>query len=192
MSNDDFTRGLLEARRRYAQVWADVTGEVLEAVEFTPAYLRAELATRGMERRHLADGVVPVVGQRVVVVREIAERWHLAHTCDGRVHEITSLLGGNTGLVECGPTQFGVAMLKLAPEGAEVTCQSCAGWHQQLERWRIDAAACRDAQFARDELLALVDELSAALRDARSIELSAEVRALLEKSDLVRQSVARG
>lgn len=144
---DDYTRGVLDARREFAQALADVTEIEIDALDFTADRLRAELQSRWLERRHLADGTVPAVGQRVVTIREVEERWGLAHGHDDHVHEITSLLGGDTHLVECGPEQIGVGMLRLAPEGSEVTCPSCRGWSVQTQKMRVDAIVYRETQF---------------------------------------------
>lgn len=73
---------------------------------------RADLAAVA-DVETMSDGVAPQVGQRVVTVREVATRWGLAHAHDDHVHEITSLLGRDSHLVECGPRQIGVAMLRL-------------------------------------------------------------------------------
>lgn len=174
---DEHTQGLLDARRAYAQVWADITGRVVHEVDFTTERFRDELMSRWLERRWLADGTAPAVGQRVVTVQSVAERWHLAHAHDGYVHEITSLLGGDCHLVECGPTQFGVAMLALAPDGSPVTCRSCQGWHEQREKWRIDAEVHRTAQFQHGEMRDLIGQMAAALRGTG--EMSADVQRLL-------------
>lgn len=119
--------------------------------------------------RRLSDGTMPAVGQRVVTVREVAERWGLGHAHDELVHEITRLLGDD-GPVECGPTQFGRGMLRLAAEGSEVTCPHCLGWHEQCEKWRIDAVVFRETQFKVKELEARAAELEEQLSEARKNE----------------------
>jgi len=167
---DEYTRGLLDARRAYAKEWAAATDNEISAIDFTPDRLRAELQSRWLERRCLADGSVPAVGQRVVTVLEVAERWGLGHGHDDLVHEITSLLGGDCHLVECGPEQIGVGMLRLAPAGSVVTCSACRGWHAENERRRIDAQVFRETQFKVAELTADRD------RHARRAE-AATVRA---------------
>jgi hypothetical protein len=144
---DDYTRGLFDARCAYAKAWSEVTGNEIGALDFTPDRLRAELRSRWLERRVLSDGTVPAVGQRVVTVREVAESWGLGHGHDEHVHEITSLLGGDTHLVECGARQIGVSMLRLAPPGSDVTCPSCRGWNEQRTQWTIDARVMRETQF---------------------------------------------
>jgi hypothetical protein len=161
---DDYTRGLFDARCAYAKAWADATDNEISALDFTPDRLRAELQSRWLERRSLADGTVPAVGQRVVTVREVAERWGLVHGHDDLVHEITSLLGGDCHLVECGPEQIGVGMLRLAPAGSDVTCGACRGWHAENERRRIDALVFRETQFKVAELTAEVTRLRALVR----------------------------
>lgn len=165
-ADEAHTRAMLDARRALAQVWADVTRREVHAIDFTADYLRAQLRSRWLERRSLADGTVPAVGQRVVTVREVAKSWGLGHAHDELVHEITSLLGGDTHLVECGPQQIGVGMLRLAPPDSEVTCGACAGWRAQRERWRIDAEVFRAAQF---EHAALRKQLAEARRIARRL-----------------------
>ncbi len=40
MPEPDHTKGVLDARRLYAQAWADATGRTIEEVEFTPELLR--------------------------------------------------------------------------------------------------------------------------------------------------------
>lgn len=97
--------------------------------------------------RKLADGTEPHVGQRVITVGDVAARWELAHAHDELVHEITSLLHGDAHLVGCGPKQIGVKMLRLAPDGAEVTCPSCATWREQEARRRADAEVYRREQI---------------------------------------------
>lgn len=87
-----------------------------------------------------------MVGQRVVLVREACERSGLSHGFDELVHEVTSTLGGDTGLVECGPRQIYTGHLRLAPAGSEVTCPQCAGWRMQMARMRHDAEAYRTCQ----------------------------------------------
>lgn len=184
--SDDYTRGLLDARRAYAQVWADVTRREVHVVDFTTQRFQDELHTRWLERRWMADGTVPVVGQRVVTVREVAERWRMPHAHDEYVHEITSLLGGDTHLVECGPRQMGLGMLRLAPEGSEVTCPQCIGWHAFREQSRIDAEAYRAEQFKR------ADERRAervAVEILRALGYSSgglDVRAEAARGDVVR------
>jgi hypothetical protein len=147
-----YERGMLDARRAYAKVWADATRTEIGALDFTADRLHAELRSRWLERRSLADGTVPAVGQRVVTVREVAESWGLLHGHDGHVHEITSLLGGHSHLVECGPQQIGVGMLRLAPAGSDVTCPACRGWTVESDRRRHDAQVFRETQFKVAEL----------------------------------------
>jgi hypothetical protein len=149
---EPYERGMLDTRRAYAKVWADATRTEIGALDFTADRLRAELRSRWLERRSLADGTVPAVGQRVVTIREVAEQWGLLHGHDGHVHEITSLLGGHSHLVECGPQQIGVAMLRLAPAGSDVTCPACRGWTVESDRRRIDAQVFRETQFKVAEL----------------------------------------
>lgn len=139
-------QAILEERRAYAEAWSSVVKRPISALDFTPDRLASELRSRWFERRALADGTAPAVGQRVVTVRAVAESWGLAHAHDDRVHEITSLLSGDTHLVECGPQQIGVGMLQLAPPESEVTCPSCRGWREQREKWRIDAEVFRERQ----------------------------------------------
>ena len=150
MSQDDYTRGVLEARRRYAQAYANVTRREVHEVDFTAERLEAELRCRWFEGRALSDGTAPAVGQRVVKVREVAERWGLSHAHDDLVHEITRLLERDCSVVECGPEQVGMAMLQLAPPGAEVTCRHCRRWHAQRARWRIDSEVFRRLQLDRE------------------------------------------
>jgi hypothetical protein len=152
MTMDDYTRGLFDARCAYAKAWSEVTDNEIGALDFTPDRLRSELQSRWLEHRSLADRTVPAVGQRVVMVREVAERWGLGHGHDDHVHEITSLLGGDTHLVECGPRQIGMGMLRLAPDGSDVTCPSCLGWHEQRAKWTIDAQVYRETQLKVAEL----------------------------------------
>jgi hypothetical protein len=116
------------------------------------------------DQRKMTDGVAPEVGQRVVKVREACVRQGLAHAYDDKVHEITSLLGRDTHLVECGPQQVSMSQLRLAPAGAAVTCPSCAGWSDQMLRMRIDAEVYRGTQrlrLALDEACQLVEDLTA-------------------------------
>jgi hypothetical protein len=144
-AEEPYTQGLLDARRAFAQAWADVVGDSIHEADFTADYFRHQIGARLLERRTLADGVPPVVGLRVVTIREVAVRWGLAHAHDEDVHEITSLLSGVVDLVECGPRQIGVGMLRVAPFGSEVTCSGCLGWHARLARWRLDAEVDRQA-----------------------------------------------
>lgn len=119
--------------------WAGMYRQVAEE--------RDRLAKALITRQRLADGTEPQVGQRVVTVAEVAAEWHMPHAHNEHVHEITSLLGGDTHLVECGPTQISVRMLRLAPEGAEVTCPNCRGWREQMARRRADAEVYRREQI---------------------------------------------
>lgn len=150
----------VKADRDEAQVddrldWAGMYRQVAEE--------RDRLAQALLSRQRMSDGVEPVVGQRVVTVREVAERWHLGHAHDDRVHEITSLLGGYSHLVECGPQQIGSSMLRLAPEGSEVTCPNCLDWRDQMARMKIDAEVFRRTQFDTDNLRVDRDSLAARL-----------------------------
>jgi hypothetical protein len=171
---EPYERGMLDTRRAYAKVWADATRTEIGALDFTADRLHAELRSRWLERRSLADGTVPAVGQRVVTIREVAEQWGLLHGHDGHVHEITSLLGGHSHLVECGPQQIGVAMLRLAPAGSDVTCPACRGWTVESDRRRIDAQVFRETQFK-------VAELGRSLADAEREcdEARAEIEVLI-------------
>jgi hypothetical protein len=180
--SDEYTRGLLEARRAYAQVWANVTRREIHEVDFTTQRFTDELRSRWFERRWLHDGTVPSVGQRVVTVRETAERWHMPHAHDSYVHEITSLLGGDTHLVECGPTQMGVALLAQAPAGSEVTCPSCKGWHAFREKSRIDAEVYRAEQFRRTTSNDLIKRLANALIDGSPIIPGSSIGDLLTEA----------
>jgi hypothetical protein len=101
-----------------------------------------------------------------VKVQNVAKSWGLGHAWDDHVHEIHSLLSGDTHLVECGAEQVGVAMLQLAPEGAEVTCRSCAQWRASCEKWRQDAIVFRETQF---EVARLRSELEAALAQIAAV-----------------------
>jgi len=92
----------------------------------------------------------------VVTISEVAEQWGLAHAHDGLVHEITRLLD-HCGLVECGPRQIGMAMLRLAPTGSDVTCQQCLCWHARLSKWRIEAEVFRITRDLLESLTNLVD-----------------------------------
>lgn len=145
----------------------------------TPAVVAELFRLSGLvaERRSLNCGTAPAVGQRVVTVRDVAEEWGMPHAHDDDVHEITSLLGGDCHLVECGPKQIGVRMLRLAPVGAAVTCGQCLGWHAQRERWRIDAEVFRERQVA--ERLASGDRIKAAAPDL--LAACEEVAAALER-----------
>jgi hypothetical protein len=188
-TSDEFIRGLLEARRMYAQVWANVTRREIHEVDFTTNRFSDELRSRWFERRTLFDGTAPAVGQRVLTVRETAERWHMPHAHDGHVHEITSLLGGDTHLVECGPTQMGVALLAQAPAGSEVTCPSCRGWHAFREKSRIDAESYRKEQFRRRTANELIKRLASELANASPLIAPDEIRELLtEASSFVEET----
>lgn len=113
-----------------------------------------------IDRRKLSDGVEPMVGQRVVKVQSVAEAWHMPHAYDDKVHEITSLLGGSCHLVECAAEQVGVAMLRLAPPGSEVTCPYCSGWREQEAKRRADAEVYRREQIGEiHRFRARIDEL---------------------------------
>lgn len=149
---DEFTRGILAARRDLANAWREVIRDDVHETDFTAQYLRGQLQARSLERRCLFDGAVPVVGMRVVIVSGVARQWGLPHAIDDHVHEITSLLGGDTHLVECGARQIGVRMLRVAPEGSDVTCPSCKGWRVQLAQIRIDSEVFRNTQFATRDL----------------------------------------
>lgn len=164
----------INARRSYAKVWSKVTRNKIDAIDFTPDRLRAELGSRWLERRVLSDGAVPAVGQRVVTVRDVAEKWGLAHGHDDLVHEITSLLGGDCHLVECGPRQIGMAMLRLAPAGSDVTCPHCRGWHDQREKWAIDAKVYREAQFKVRDLTQRIADLEKELLDLKASSAESE------------------
>lgn len=123
---------------------------------------RDRLAGELMKRRRLSDGTEPAVGQHVMIVHDIAVRMGLGHSNDGLVHEITSLLSGDTHLVECGPTQYGVGMLRLANN--DVTCRACLGWREQMNKMKADAEAYRHVK----KLTAERDALSAQLAEMQS------------------------
>lgn len=161
---DQQQSAVLETREAFARAWAEVTKQEIGGLDFTPHRFRDLLRSRWFERRTLADGTPPAVGQRVVTVREVAESWGMAHAHDELVHEITSLLSGDTHLVECGARQIGVRMLRLAPPGAEVTCPSCRGWREQMARLSADSQAFRETQFRVAELERHAERLRAALR----------------------------
>lgn len=136
----------------------------LEEVDLERAQLLVERDKRKGHR--LSDGTEVAVGQRVMTVREACERHHLGHAHDEWIHEITSLLGGDSGLVECGPRQISVGHLQLAPAGSEVTCPQCRGWREFMAKMRADAAAHRAAQFKHDELTAELAEARKRLKSA--------------------------
>lgn len=149
-------RGVIEQAKEIERLCAISMAYADELGEVRRALVIAQAATR--DAKLLFDLVEPQVGQRVVTVRETAERWHMPHAHDGLVHEITSLLGGHSHLVECGPQQIGVKMLRLAPAGSEVTCPHCRGWRSQMAKMRADSDAYLDN-----------DALRAALREACEI-----------------------
>jgi len=123
----------------------------------------ARRALRAMNsRRQLADGVAAAVGQRVVLTREACMRDGLGHAHDELVHEITSVLGDDCHLVQCGPRQISRSHLRLAPAGAEVTCSSCRGWREQMHRMRIDAEVYRGADKLRAQVAAMQPLVAAA------------------------------
>lgn len=149
--------------------WAGMYRQVAEE--------RDRLAKALITRQRLADGTEPQVGQRVVTVAEVAAKWHMPHAHNEHVHEITSLLGGDTHLVECGPTQISVRMLRLAPEGAEVTCPNCRGWREQMARMRADAEVYRREQIG--EMHRIKAELECSMADRERLRrLLAEVERL--------------
>lgn len=161
-----YAQGVLDARRALAAAWCSVTEETVHATDFTVDYLRNRLDARFLRRRTLADGAVPVVGLRVVTIHEIAERWGLSHAHREDVHEITSVLEwAHCGLVECGPTQFGVGMLRVAPAGADVTCSGCRGWHERM-------AISRAVSELRTEKDADIRALQSELSHQRSVYLA--------------------
>jgi hypothetical protein len=134
-----------------------------------------------VDRRRLAGGVEPMVGQRVVKVRAVADAWRMPHAYDDKVHVITSLLGGTTHLVELGPEQVGVAMLQLAPPETEVTCTTCRGWREQMAKMRADAEVYRREQIGE------VHDLRAQLAKVRAdldTMLAAHDELLLDRDNL--------
>ena len=116
----------------------------LEEADLERAKLLVERDIR--KGRRLLDGTPTAVGQRVVIDRAAYTRAGLAHGWDDKVHEITSLLHCEYGLVDCGPSQINAGHLRVAPAGAEVSCESCAGWHVQMAKYRVDAEAYRSRQ----------------------------------------------
>jgi hypothetical protein len=164
-TGDEAKREVIDARLRDASPATDVTDWAVMYRQV--AGERDRLAAKLISSRRLSDGTEPAVGQRVVTVREVATKWGLAHAHDDLVHEITSLLGGHTHLVECGAKQVGVGMLKLAPAGADVTCRSCRGWREQMARMRADAEVYRAEQIG--EVHRFKADLEAALREVERL-----------------------
>lgn len=165
MGSDAYTEGVLDARRRFAEAWAEVTKQSVLPVEFSAEFLRDQLRSRWFESRSLAGGTAPVVGQRVVIVPEVAKQWGLPHAIDDLVHEI-HIVFNDCYIVECGPCQYGFKMVRLAPEGSAVTCAQCAGWASNRERWRIDSEVSRATQFKVRELEAELASLRARIAEA--------------------------
>lgn len=118
------------------------------------------------DRIRLADGTRPEVGQRVTLIRAACERDGLAHAYDDHVHEISSLLGRDTHLVECGPRQISVSHLRLAGADAAVTCPRCLGWQEQMQRTRIDVEVYRGIPALREQIAILETNLTAAREEA--------------------------
>lgn len=93
-----------------------------------------------LDLRCLADGKRVRLGMRVVLDRAALERHRLAHAYDDKVHEITSLLGGDCQLVGLGPRQMSVSELRRAPRGSTVSCGQCARWPETVARWKSASA----------------------------------------------------
>lgn len=85
--SDDFTRGVLAARREYAQAWVDGTGKPIDEVVFTPELMRARLAElRPKDLRIAADrmaaGITIAIAHGLLDTRSRAADALLDY-CDG-------------------------------------------------------------------------------------------------------------
>lgn len=138
----------------------------IRTLEVKAAHLT--LALEKLRGQRLLDGAEAAVGQRVVTDLAACTRHGLGHAHKDVVHEITSLLGRDSGLVECGSEQISSSHLRLAPAGAVVTCTSCRGWRQQMARMKADAEVCRSLQLSQNSVVAheAIDELRKAGRAA--------------------------